>query len=451
MLWRVTLPLALTWLLGSALAMSVAYVYTRKAFDRSLLDDAYAIAANVSASDGELVFNLSPREVGAVLFDQSEREYFAILRPDGTLLAGQGGLRVAPLDVGEPYVFEERHYRGADLRMVTLSRTQPLPHTVVVAETTRSRSRLATQLLAASVAPQVALLLLLGLWLRRSIARELLPLAQLQQALEARGSTDLEPVRLAPRSRDIARLAEACNALMARIATGLRAQREFSGNVAHELRTPLAGIRSQAEYGLAQKEPAAWAAQLRGIVASEQRASHLVDQLLALALADEAHQSLQLEPVALDAVIADLLLRLMPRADALGVDLGAAGLDAPLPVMATPALIEGLVGNLIDNALRYGRPAEADVQPRVTVALQAAADEVLLTVTDNGSGMDAGQRERVLARWEQGQAGVRQRSGVGLGLAIVSRYVELLGGRLALLPVAGGPGLCACVWLQRAA
>jgi two-component system sensor histidine kinase TctE len=450
MLWRVTLPLALTWLLGSAVAVTVAYVYTRKAFDRSLLDDAYAIAANVSASGGELVFNLSPREVGAVLFDQSEREYFAILRPDGSLVAGQGGLRLTPVDTSEPFVFEERHYRGADLRMVTLSRTQPLPHAVVVAETTRSRSRLAAQLLAASVAPQVALLLLLGLWLRRSIGRELQPLAELQQALEQRGSTDLEPVRLAPQTRDIARLADAFNALMARIAAGLRAQREFSGNVAHELRTPLAGIRSQAEYGLAQKDPAAWAAQLRGIVTSEQRASHLVDQLLALALADEAHQSLQLEPVALDALIADLLLRLLPRADALGVDLGAAGLEAPHKVMATAALIEGLVGNLIDNALRYGQPSAPGAQQRVTVALEAAGDAVLLSVSDNGPGMDEAQRERVLARWEQGPAGMRQRGGAGLGLAIVGRYVELLGGRLALRPVADGPGLCACVWLQRA-
>ena len=101
MLWQVMLPLALTWLLGSTVAISVAYVYTRKAFDRSLLDDAYAIAANVSASDGEVVFNLSPREVGAVLFDQSEREYFAVLRGDGTLVAGQGGLRLAPVDTSE--------------------------------------------------------------------------------------------------------------------------------------------------------------------------------------------------------------------------------------------------------------------------------------------------------------------------------------------------------------
>jgi two-component system sensor histidine kinase TctE len=236
---------------------------------------------------------------------------------------------------------------------------------------------------------------------------------------------------------------------MARIAAGVRAQREFAGNVAHELRTPLAGIRSLAEYGLAQKDPAAWAAQLRSIVASEQRASRLIDQLLALALADELGQSLKLEPVAIDRVVQDLLVRVLPRADAAGVDLGAAGVEQPLRALGTVALVEGLLGNLIDNALRYGRPADAGTVPRVTVAAVEQGDELLLSVTDNGPGMDAEQREREPARWEQGPAGMQQAGGSGLGLAIVSRYVGLLGGRLALEPAPEGSGLRACVWLRR--
>jgi two-component system sensor histidine kinase TctE len=263
--------------------------------------------------------------VGAVLFDRDERVYFAVLRPDGSLLAGQGGLRDGLDAPSEPWIFDDRHYRGVDLRMVTLMRGQPLPYSVVVAQTTRSRGRLVEQLLTASMAPQGVLLLLLGLWLRRSIARELQPMTQLEAALAKRDATDLAPLNLQPRSRDIAHLSAAFNALMARIAAGVRAQREFAGNVAHELRTPLAGIRSLAEYGLAQKDPAALAAQLRLIVTSEARASHLVDQLLALALADEARDSMELQVLAMDTLIQALLLRLMPRADAAGVDLGATG------------------------------------------------------------------------------------------------------------------------------
>ena len=449
MLWRVILPLALTWLVGTSVAMAVATVYTRKAFDRSLLDDAHAIAANVGERDGQLVFNLSAREVGGVLFDEEEKVFFAVLRANGSLVAGQGGLRDEAPDPTEPWAFDDLHYRGMDLRRVTLWRALPLPHAVVVAQTTRSRARLSGQLLAASLLPQAVLLLLLGLWLRRSIAAELQPLGQLEQALAQRDTQDLTPVDLAPRSRDIAHLSNAFNALMARIASGVRAQREFAGNVAHELRTPLAGIRSLAEYGLAQTDPAAQAAQLQQIVASEQRASHLIDQLLALALADEARDSMQLEAVAVDAVARDVLLRWLPRADAAGVDLGAEGLDAPRLAMATVPLLEGLLNNLADNALRYGRPCAPGVVPRVTVAALDQGPELLLTVTDNGPGMDEAQRQRVLARWEQGPAGVQQGAGTGLGLAIVARYVALMGGRLALQPAPDGPGLRVCVWLLR--
>ena len=450
MLWRVLLPLALTWLLGSGIAIGVAYVYTRQAFDRSMLDDAYAIAANVSERDGELAFSLSPREVGAVLFDRSERVFFAVTQPDGTLLAGQGGLRDGLELPTEPWVFEDRHYRGVELRMVTLMRDTPLPHLVVVAQTTRSRTTLVQQLLVASVAPQALLLLWMGLWLRRSIGQELQPLGQLEADLSRRDANDLAPLALQPRSSDLAHLSEAFNALLARISAGVRAQREFAGNVAHELRTPLAGIRSLAEYGLAQKDPAAWQAQLRQIVTSEARASHLVDQLLALALADEARDGLELQPVAIDELVQGLLLRLMPRADAAGVDLGAEGLEQPLKVLGTVALVEGLLGNLVDNALRYGRPTRPGLPPRVTVAAQAQSEgqEVLLTVTDNGPGMDPAQQASVLERWAQGPGGTEQGTGSGLGLAIVSRYVALLGGRMVLGPVRGGPGLRVSVWLK---
>ena len=451
MLWQVMLPMALTWLIGSAVAVTVAAVYTRKAFDRSLLDNAYAIAANVGERDGELVFNLSPREVEAVLFDQDEKVYFAVARADGSLLSGQGGLAASlPPEKAEPWVFEDRHYRGLDLRVVSLTRPLPMPYSVVVAQTTRGRSQLAQQLLAAAVAPQLILLMGLGLWLRRSIGRELQPVGELERALEQRDASDLTPVQLAPRTRDIAHLARAFNALMERIGAAVRAQREFAGNVAHELRTPLAGIRSLAEYGLAQRDPAAWATQLRQIVQSEQRASRLVDQLLALALADEARDHLEFEPVAIDQLVHEMLLRLMPRADAQGVDLGAAGLDQPLMARGTVALVEGLLGNLLDNALRYGRPSEAGVVPRVTVQAQPMGPEVMISVTDNGPGMDPGQHPRLLERWAQGAAGAERGTGSGLGLAIVARYVELLGGRMALQGAPDGPGLRVSVWLQSA-
>jgi len=161
----------------------------------------------------------------------------------------------------------------------------------------------------------------------------------------------------------------------------------------------------------------------------------------------EARDSLQLEPVALDELVRRSVLMFLPRADARGVDLGAVGLDSPVQVQGSVALLEGLLNNLIDNALRYGRPPDG-APPRVTVELRREAHEVELSVSDNGPGMALTHREVLLRRWAQGEAGAKLGEGAGLGLAIVARYAALLGGRIELGTAAEGRGLRASLRLS---
>ncbi len=448
MLRRVLAPLALTWLVGAATAFAVAYVFTVEAFDRALVDDAYAIAANVVERDSQLALELSERELRPVLFDRSEQEFYAVLRPDGTAVASNTALRPTLRDPTALLEFDDVAHEGARLRMVTLRPQGTASFSVVVAQTTRARQELLQRLVAYSALPQAALLLWLGWWLRRSIDREMAHFERLQGALERRDSSDLTPLDTAAPSREVERLAQAINELMRRIERGAQAQREFAGNVAHELRTPLAGIRALAEYGLAHADPQVWQAQLRSIAASEERASHLVEQLLALALADEARDSLEMGPARLDDIARGVLLGRLARADAQGVDLGAVGIDRPVLALGNAALLEGALNNLIDNALRYGRPADG-VRQAVTVELRRDGEAVLVSVSDNGPGIDAAQRERLLQRWAQGRTGSQAGEGAGLGLAIVSRYAALQGGELLLDEAAGG-GLCATLRLRRA-
>ena len=433
LLRHVIVPLALTWLVGALLALAVARYFTQQAFDRALLDDAYAVASHVRhAEDGGLTLGLSSVEMGNLLFDQNENLYFAVYQDDGHLLAGHAGLQ---LPVGSrlavtPF-FTETPFQNRSLRAVVLERSKPAHFTVVVAQTTRVQDRLFQRLLFISLVPQLLLVIWLAWWLRRAIQKDVQPLMDLEHAVAQRDVRDLTPLAISTRTLDVQKLGESINALLHRIDQSVRGQKEFAGNVAHELRTPLSGIRALAEYGLAQSDPQVWREQLRSIAQSQERASHLIDQLLALALAQEAQQVLQPQPLALDEVVRDSLMRHLHRADALSVDLGVdfvQGLDTPVWVLAQRALLEGALDNLIDNALRYGR--SQDGESHITVSIEQTYEHVTLSVTDNGAGVPPEKLKQISQRWVQGAAGEALKAGMGLGLAIVGSYAKLLGARV---------------------
>jgi len=420
---NVLLPLALTWLLGAVIALVIANFFAGQAFDRGMLDDAYALSANVQAGERGLEFLLTPREVATVLFDQVESVYFAVLRPDNSLISGEAGLQAPLPEPGVTSRFSDISYQGKSLRAVVLNHDLPNSYRVVIAQTTHGRIALVQRLLVFALLPQMLLLCLLAIWLWRGIRNDLRPLGELQEALDQRDVRDLTPVSVVRTSREVERLGDAVNSLFDRLGHSVQAQREFAGNVAHELRTPLAGIRALADYGLAHTTPEVWREQLERIAASQARASRLVDQLLGMALADEAHTGLQREPVRLDQLAEQTVLRHLARADARGVDLGARGLDEPVTVQANTALIEGILDNLIDNALRYGGRT-------ITVELEGAS----LSVIDDGVGLPDAARHDLLQRWAQGAAGHKLGQGAGLGLSIVARYAQLMGAQLTLEP-----------------
>ncbi|MDR1967742.1 MAG: sensor histidine kinase [Burkholderiaceae bacterium] len=449
LVWQVVGPLVLTWAAGMAAALWLATDYVQRAYDRALLDNAYAVAAQVVRRQGQVAFDLTEQELQILLFDQSESVYFSLQTPEGRFIAGHSGLVAeSPDDAASPR-FGRSQLHGRSVRTVTLRRDGEPPFLIVMGQTTESLQRQLRLLVFYSVALQLTLLALLAWWLRRAIGRQMQPLAQLQQAVDERDAADLAalPPALSAEAdtRDMQRLGVAINSLLERLSHSLAAQREFTGNVAHELRTPLAGIGAQAEYALAQSDPAVWREQLEGILKSQARSSHYVAQLLALARADEAQSALQLRPLALGPLVREVVLQWLPRADAQGVDLGAQGLDAEAWVLGDAILIEGLLNNLLDNALRHGSSAAA---PSVTVALRKAGHHIELRVFDNGPGIDAAERARLQQRGTQAHAGAD--SGVGLGLAIVRRYATLMQADFALLDNPQGHGLLAVTHFRHA-
>ncbi len=441
LLRHVLVPLGFTWLLGTVATVAVAQIFAEQAFDRSLLDDAYLLGTHVYPDgSGGLQLNLTQREINSVLFDQAETMYFSVRSTDGKAVAGDERLHMLPPPGDGAHRFDHIGFEGQLLRAVVLHHEGKPGFDVTVAQTTTTRDALLRQLLLESLLPQITLLVGLAWWLRRSIQSDVQPLAGLREAVQFRGADDLAPVQVEASTRDVQALAAAINALLQRLDRSVGAQREFAGNVAHELRTPLAGIRALASYGLAQKDPAVWREQLAAIAASEERASALIDRLLALALAREAESRLNLQPIALDRVVRETVLRFLRRADAAGVDLGATGIEAPVWITGDTLLLDGILNNLLDNALRYGVARGDEVQPAVTVAVERRGPEVLLSVQDNGPGAPGAPQAALVARGAQGDAGQLLGQGAGLGLALVAQYARLMRGRMRLSSGADGRG-----------
>jgi two-component system sensor histidine kinase TctE len=422
---HVLLWLGLAWLLGSVVAVGVGRWFTQRAFDRALLDDAFLLASKVQVQDQQLALQLTPREVEDVLFDQNETVLFAVRGADGRLLAGDAALPGPSPLIAAGHSFQDVDLSDRRFRVVMLGVSAPSPFSVSVAQSTSERSKLLRELLAFSLTPQLLLLVVLAWRLHRSISEDIASLSQLRAVVEQRQAGDFTPVPVQADSAETHDLAESINLLLGRLEESARAQREFTGNVAHELRTPLAGIRAQAEYGLRHRDPEVWREQLQGIAASETRASQALDKLLALALAYEAGTALQLVPVRLDQAVQDAVMRFLPRADKQGVDLGAEGVDTPTTVQADLTLVEGILNNLLENALRHGT-AGAEGRPVVTVAVQQDGARTVLSVQDNGPGIPAERRSEMLKRGVRGVVESGASTAGGVGLALVTFYAQLL-------------------------
>jgi two-component system sensor histidine kinase QseC len=236
--------------------------------------------------------------------------------------------------------------------------------------------------------------------------------------------------------REVVPLIDQLNRLFTRIAQSLERERRFTADAAHELRTPVAAIKAQAQVARLAAAEAPRDHALTQVVAAADRAGRLVEQLLQLSRlesgAPPAFTLCALRPLARE-VLAEMAPAAIARHVALELD------DGPeVAVAGVPELLGALLRNLVDNGLRHGAT-------RVRVRVEAAAGGAAVAVTDDGPGIPAAEREAVLRRFHR-LPGAGE-GGSGLGLSIAQRTVEIHGGRLALADGDGGRGLRVAVEL----
>ena len=441
-------PLLLLWPMSVALTWLVAQNVAGRPFDRDLAEMARTVARQVEVVPGSAgrpsTTRLRLPEVAAEVLraDDAEKVYFQLLGARGEFVAGERDLPV-PDETSAPGLAmrlrdDEVHADAVRVAYLWLAPTgvpgesAPL---VQVAETLDKRSRLATEIIKGVIVPQFVVLPLAVLLVWFALARGIKPLNELQQRIRRREAHDLSPLAERDVPEEVAPLVSAINDLLGRLDQSMRSQKHFLADAAHQLKTPLAGLRMQAE--LAQREidagehdPVALKRSLQQIAHASERAAHMVNQLLAMAQAEAKTGARPPEPVDLAALARETVRDFVPKAMDKRIDLGYEGpgehmaqpvLPGEAPagpasaMLGQPTLVRELVRNLVDNALQY-TPAGGTVTARVTD--DPFGQVVVLQVEDTGPGIPEAERALVLQPFYRALGTAVD--GSGLGLAIVN-------------------------------
>jgi two-component system sensor histidine kinase TctE len=445
LLWLL-LPQLVLWLAAAFVTYKVAERYANKAIDASLTTATRALARQVKPIGNGLFIDFPRAAQDIIEADPDDRVYYMVSTPPGQFILGNKQLPPPPAisepRLGEPYFYDgvmgdraraanpAMPVRVAALYLSYGEEGKPQQMLVQIARSRASREQLAGQILVDTALPLSALTLLMSMIVWAGIRAGLAPLARMRALVEDRAPNDLAPIELEAAPQEVRALAKAINSLLAEVQESVIAQKRFISDAAHQLRTPLAGLKSQTELAMKETSDAALKERLQRVNESATRSAHLVNQLLTLARAEpESAVGQGRARVDLRKLAAELTAEMVPRAIACGVDLGFDDGDDSTAAVAlgNAFLLREALSNLVDNAIRYAGAGHA-----VTVRLLADRSQAMLEVEDNGPGIAVADRERVFERFVRA---THEGNGCRLGLAIVREIVERHGGSIALAGV----------------
>ncbi len=440
-------PIVFVTLLSAVVTYYYAFNFATLAYDYSLFDSALDISRQTRVSDGRLRVDLPSAALDMLESDTHDNVFYMVNDARHEFVAGHRGLPMPGEEtpVGKP-VYYDGHYRGHPIRLAALSAKaqgaadDEMPVLILVGETLNKRRTLANEMLLGMLLPEFLLIALIGALVWYGIERGLRPLATLQLEIGNRSHRDLSPLPEQNAPGEVRALIRAMNELLARLAFALAAQQRFIADAAHQLRTPLAGIKTQAELALRQSNMVEVQHTLLQLNTATGQTTHLVNQLLSLARAEPgAGRPQAMQKLDLNELARDTTTEWVPRALERNIDLGFdATEDGRAVVEADGLFLREMLSNLLDNAVRYTQPGG-----RVTVRVSAEGARVLLSVEDNGPGIPADERERVFERFHRVLGTGAE--GCGLGLAIVHEIAQGHNAEVRLTAGAGGVGTLVCI------
>ena len=411
-----------------------------EAFDQALADAGLALVPHLEVSGGEPRFVFPAAAEQVLRTDRVDEVYFLVLGPHERFIAGDIGLpHMAPGDDansesdGGERIYFDSHFRGHPIRVSTLRRTVAgEPFLFVTAETTRKRDQLRVDLTFALVLPLIFFAGATGLTIWFGIRHALLPVEDIRAALKRMGHRALQPLDSASAPTEIRPLVEEFNLVLDRLDQASAAQQRFVANAAHQLRTPLAGIRTQLELLQGETNADAREARCRQCISAIERLGHLVNQMLVLLSAEPSGRHADLAaPIDVPELIRERSPEWIRLAETQRIDLGFE--LQPARVNGDPLLLGEAIANLVINAIHYTPP-----NGEVTIRCRLHGSDALIEVEDNGPGIPRDARESIFERFFRlpGTSG----QGSGLGLAIVREIARGFGGEVRALEPTGGQG-----------
>lgn len=434
-------PLAVLLVLDTGVAYWNAVRASNIAYDRALHEIGREIVLHVRFDGTSPRLALSEAAANILLLDQEDLLFYRVFGADGTALGGDVDLPPPPpLAPAAPPRFYGATVRGQPVRMMLAwmpvdAGPGPGAVRVQVAETLGKRSRLAWEMVANVVLPQMLLIVMATAVVWFGVSRGLVPLQRLRHAVSDRSHLDLSPIDLHDVPGEVRPLVDEVNQLLARLAHTFDFQNRFVADAAHQLKTPVSGLKAQIELALRENDLDRVRHSLAQLYISADRLSRLVRQLLSLARNEPgALDSMQLLPLDLNAYALEVSMDWVPEALRRNIDLGYEGAEQALMIGADRDRLRDLINNLIDNAIRYSQAGGS-----VTVrARPAGPGQCQLAISDDGPRIPVHERERIFERFHRLLG--TQEDGSGLGLAIVSEIATLHGARITLEEDSDGIG-----------